>query len=279
MLALGGGFQAYFTQMRDAAVRTWQVPLMRDVASVRARAPAVLPPGDGRAAGRAGVRGVRVLPHEPAAVRAVRRRADPRCAGILQNLLDAQQSVEITMEHHLRGRMADYPLIVYPEWPTATPSFRAELLDYVRGGGTLLVVGPRAGRLFDDVSGSPAEGAPVDGVALARARRAARGAEDVARCLHRAWGRASALPVRGAAASAARRTIARPRLHDHDVRRPRRRSRRSARGRLAIAWLNLGERYLNGRTLEAAASSRRSSRGSSRSRSPASPALASWTSP
>jgi hypothetical protein len=53
------------------------------------------------------------------------------------------------MEHHLEGRAADYPLIVVPEWDYLEPAFREALLAYVRGGGSLLLVGPRAAALFE----------------------------------------------------------------------------------------------------------------------------------
>jgi hypothetical protein len=62
--------------------------------------------------------------------------------------LDSQYSVEVLIEHQLSGRMAEYPLIVIPEWDYLKPGFKKELLDYVQKGGKLLLVGPKAAAMF-----------------------------------------------------------------------------------------------------------------------------------
>jgi hypothetical protein len=237
VLSLGGGFQAYFTQMRDAAIRTWQMPLMREVAAfARARqrvchkataVPQIALVYAGSAYYRMNPRLFAPYGGELTAMR-----------GILQNLLDAQQSVEITMEHHLRGRMHDYPLIVYPEWPTADASFRAELLDYVRAGGTLLVVGARAGHLFADVSGVAVEAEPFEGT----------------RWLEHG-GQLAALKTVTQRVTPTGGTERFGRIHERDDftadPSPAATIAPLGRGRLAVVWANLGERYVNGRTLEA----------------------------
>ncbi len=148
VLALGGGFQAYFTQKRDGSVRTWQMDVMGEVARFcRARQPFChkqeLVPQVGL-----------IYPRE-----AVYRLSPPvlfqpgdlllPMRGVLQMLLDSQQVVEIVSEHHLHGRMAEYPLLVLPEWGTLEPGFRQELLEYVQAGGNLLVIGPQATALFE----------------------------------------------------------------------------------------------------------------------------------
>jgi hypothetical protein len=73
-----------------------------------------------------------------------------RINGVLQALLESQQSVEIQSEHHLTGRMAEYPLIDVPEWEYLEPQFKTELAAYVRGGGNLLLIGPKTAALFRD---------------------------------------------------------------------------------------------------------------------------------
>jgi hypothetical protein len=73
--------------------------------------------------------------------------------GVLLSLLDAQNAVEVLMEHHLSGRMAEYPLIVIPEWEYLAPDFREELLAYVESGGNLLVIGLEAADLFSEELG------------------------------------------------------------------------------------------------------------------------------
>ncbi|MES1226249.1 MAG: hypothetical protein ABUT20_62815, partial [Bacteroidota bacterium] len=73
--------------------------------------------------------------------------------GLNTALLDGQQSVEILMEHHLQGNMNRYPLIVIPGWDYLLPSFRDDLLVYVKNGGMLLVIGADACKLFEHESG------------------------------------------------------------------------------------------------------------------------------
>jgi hypothetical protein len=148
VLALGGGFQAYFTQKRDGSVRTWQMDIMAEVARFcRARQPFChkqeLLPQVGLIYAKEAI--YRLSPpvlFQPGDLLLPLR-------GILQMLLDSQQVVEIVSEHHLHGRMAEYPLLVLPEWGTLEPGFRQELLDYVHNGGSLLVVGPQAAALFE----------------------------------------------------------------------------------------------------------------------------------
>jgi hypothetical protein len=68
--------------------------------------------------------------------------------GVLNQLLDSQYSVDVRGEHHLRGKMNGYPLIVLPQWDYLEPAFREELLAYVKGGGNLLLAGPTIAGLF-----------------------------------------------------------------------------------------------------------------------------------
>lgn len=156
VLALGGGFQAYFTQRRDGAVRLYQMDVMSEVAKfARAR---------------------QAYCHRAEAVPQVAmlhssydyyRRNDNLFApgefpiakrGTLQALLENQLSVEVLSEHHLTGRMGEYGLIVVPEIESLAPDFRTELLDYVRQGGSLLVIGGKAARFFTPELGVELEG-------------------------------------------------------------------------------------------------------------------------
>ena len=83
-----------------------------------------------------------------------------RINGALQALLEGQQSVEIQGEHHLTGRMAEYPLIVVPEWEYLEPQFKEELTAYVKGGGNLLLIGPGTAALFATELGMTLAGEP-----------------------------------------------------------------------------------------------------------------------
>ena len=84
-----------------------------------------------------------------------------RISGALQALLEGQQSVEILGEHHLTGRMAEYPLIVVPEWEYLEPKFKDELVAYVKAGGNLLLIGPKTAALFQEQLGVTLEGEPT----------------------------------------------------------------------------------------------------------------------
>ena len=144
VVALGGGFQAYFKQHRDGSITPEQMPVMAEVAAFcRAR---------------------QALCHHSKPVPQVAllfstagnyRRLNGlfnrdlgRINGTLQALLECQQSVEVVGEHMLTGRMADYPLIVVPEWDFLEPKFRDELVAYAKNGGNLLLIGAKTAAMF-----------------------------------------------------------------------------------------------------------------------------------
>jgi hypothetical protein len=155
VLALGGGFQAYFTQRRDGSIREERMPVMAEVAKFCRARQAICH----RATP---VPQVALLFSTAAHYRksnGLFARDLARISGALQALLEGQQSVEILGEHHLTGRMADYPLIVVPEWEYLEPPFKDELVAYVKGGGSLLLIGPKTVALFQpelDAVGSDA---------------------------------------------------------------------------------------------------------------------------
>lgn len=157
VLALGGGFQAYFKQKRDGSVYDERVPVMAEVAKFcRARQAichhAVQVPQ------------VAVLYSTPAHYRTINglfSRDPRRFRGTLEALIEAQQSVELLGEHHLEGRLKEYPLIVVPEWEYLDPEFQTELIAYVKGGGNLVLVGPRTAALFQSELDVTLEGATL----------------------------------------------------------------------------------------------------------------------
>lgn len=152
VLALGGGFQAYFTQKRDGSISAWQMNLMEEVAKFccarqefchRAQAIPQIALVNSSAAYYRKCRRVFAAYHgEYNAIR-----------GILQNLIESQNCVEILSEHHLSGRMQDYGLIIIPECEYLEDDFKRELLEYVSQGGSLLVIGPKAAALFQEELG------------------------------------------------------------------------------------------------------------------------------
>lgn len=152
VMSLGGGFQAYFQQNRDGSINNWQMKAMKQAADFcRER--------EVYCYGAKPVPQIALLYSTAAFYRcnknlfgAMYNELTP-LRGVLQALLDTQNSVEIVMEHHLVGRMDEYPLIVIPEWKYLGESFKQELLRYVEKGGNLLLIGPYTAKLFQDELG------------------------------------------------------------------------------------------------------------------------------
>jgi hypothetical protein len=80
--------------------------------------------------------------------------------GTLHALLEGGYSVDVLAEHHIEGRLTDYPVIVLPEIHKLSPGFRSSLVDYVRAGGSLLVIGAETAQLFAEELGVTFDGAP-----------------------------------------------------------------------------------------------------------------------
>lgn len=147
VLAQGGGFQAYITQRRDGSVDLAKVEPMAEVAKFcRERQAlahrAVIVPQIALLYSRASHyrQSPQLFTPNSPAVRSLR--------GVLQGLVESQHALQIVSEHHLRGRMSDWPLIVLPECEHLDANFRDELLAYVRQGGRLLTVGPKTAAPF-----------------------------------------------------------------------------------------------------------------------------------
>ena len=147
VLAQGGGFQAYFKQNRDGSIRDWQMGLMAEVARFCRARQAVCHRAEA-------VPQIALLYSRAAHYRQSPRLFVPQSQGVtalrgaLTCLIHSQQCVDIRSEHHLAGKMGQYPLIVVPEWDYLELAFRDELAAYVRGGGNLLLIGPAAAALF-----------------------------------------------------------------------------------------------------------------------------------
>ncbi|NQT20607.1 MAG: hypothetical protein HQ592_12945 [Planctomycetes bacterium] len=146
-LAAGGGFQAYFKQKKDCSIYDGQMKVMAEVAKFcRARQAAchhaeAVPQVGLVFSGQAFYRKISKL-FSPWGGELVAMQ------GALQSLLDSQHSVELLMEHHLAGRMHEYPLLIVPEWEYLPPAFKRQLREYVESGGSLLLIGPRAAAMF-----------------------------------------------------------------------------------------------------------------------------------
>ena len=147
-LSQGGGFQAYYTQNRDGSLNLDKLKSMADVAVfARARQP--------YCHHSVSVPQVAVL----VSTYDYQHRNDALfpnttggAAGILNCLLESQYSVDLLGEASLEPDMSRFPLIVIPECETLSEVFRDDLLEYVRSGGSLLVVGKAMTDFFSKAS-------------------------------------------------------------------------------------------------------------------------------
>jgi hypothetical protein len=159
VMALGGGYQAYFKQKRDLSIYDWQVDIMADVAKFcRARQKFChkaksIPQIALLYSGAATYRNTSRLFGSWASV------LSP-LDGILRALLNNQYSVEVLVEHHLKGNLQKYPLIVIPEWEYLEQDFINDLITYTRNGGNLLVIGPKTISMFKQHLGVTFKGEP-----------------------------------------------------------------------------------------------------------------------
>jgi hypothetical protein len=158
VLAMGGGYQAYFKQDRDGAVRDLaEMDVMAEVAqfcrdrqaychrSVAVPQVALLYSTAGHYR-----KSPRLFHWVESHGVAVLRRA-------LTQILQNQYGVQVLSEHHLRGQMSKWPVIVVPGWEYLEPEFRAELSAYAKTGGSLLLIGPGPAKLFGDELGTKAD--------------------------------------------------------------------------------------------------------------------------
>ena len=157
VVALGGGFQAYFTQRRDGSVKLEQMPAMAETAKFCRERQALCHHSEP-------VPQVAVLLSQAGHYRMINglfSRDLTRVSGVLQALLESQHAVEVVGEHQLAGRLSEYPLIVVPEWAYLEPAFKTDLVAYVKAGGNLLLVGPKSAALFQAELGVTLEGEPL----------------------------------------------------------------------------------------------------------------------
>ena len=90
--------------------------------------------------------------------------------GALHALLELHYSIDILSEHLLEPRLAEFPLVVLPDPPVLREGFDHALLEYVRGGGKLLLLGERCARPFEPALGVRFVGPPQPLEAVLEAR-------------------------------------------------------------------------------------------------------------
>jgi len=144
VLALGGGFQFYHTQKRDGSIREENLPVMAEVAKFCRQRQAI----SHHATPVPQVALLYSTAWHYREMNGLFNRDLSRISGTLQALLESQWSVDVVSEHHLAGRMRVWPLIVIAECDYLEPAFKEELVDYVKTGGNVLIVGPAAASVF-----------------------------------------------------------------------------------------------------------------------------------
>ena len=245
VLSVGGGFQAYFTQKRDGSICEWQMKLMAEVAEFcRAR--------QKWCHHSKAIPQVALLYSGKAFYRKSTRLYGPwggelvELSGVLRNLLDSQNSVEIVMEHHLEGRMQEYPLIVIPDWEYLESAFQKELLDYVKKGGNLLLVGPKPAALFTKELGVTLVGEPTKRPQWLEFDGWLTGLDAVSQEVKLGKGTKAFGMLYGENDSNPKAWN--QRKEKGGFPQPAASIAKLGKGKIAATYVNLGERYLNGRT-------------------------------
>ncbi|MFP4250347.1 MAG: hypothetical protein ACLFU7_11855, partial [Armatimonadota bacterium] len=85
--------------------------------------------------------------------------------GCLHALLEEHYSVDVLAGWRLMGRMDSFPMIAVPNATVLADDLHEALVDYARGGGSLLLLGPDVARMFEHELGVRCEGAPKETVA------------------------------------------------------------------------------------------------------------------
>src|SRR5690606_14464130 len=145
VMAMGGGFQVYFQQNRDAGFPTVEIEEMGRLADYcRQRQPFS--------------KGTEIVPQIGLwySLEGWKEKNNgvygwqSNLEGITSLLLDNRYSVEILMDHHLDKKMEQYALIVVPEWEKFDQKLLGRLKNYVHNGGRVLIIGAAASRAFAD---------------------------------------------------------------------------------------------------------------------------------
>lgn len=156
VMAMGGGFQSYWTQNRDGSLKTWNFKQMAELAEFcRARQPFC--------------QRSEAIPQIALwySVESWKKSFNGIYAGgtgtmeaILTMLLDGQHNVDVLMDHQLPANLSRYRLLVIPEWTDLDRTLRQQVMTYVSNGGALLVIGAYAVKEFEPELGVNFEGVP-----------------------------------------------------------------------------------------------------------------------
>ncbi|MEA3400732.1 MAG: alpha-amylase family protein [Armatimonadota bacterium] len=82
--------------------------------------------------------------------------------GALHALLELHYSVDVLAEWGLMARLEEFPLVVVPDAQTLAAQVRDALVQYVRSGGSLLLIGPHVAGMFATELSVRLDGAPKE---------------------------------------------------------------------------------------------------------------------
>lgn len=82
--------------------------------------------------------------------------------GVLHALLELHYSVDVMAEHKLLENLLQYPVVVIPECEKLPEDLKSHLVDYVRQGGQMLLIGVGPTAMFRELSGVTFEGEPTE---------------------------------------------------------------------------------------------------------------------
>ncbi len=145
IIAMGGGVQFYFQQNSDLSLKPWLADKLSEIGNFCRERQAFCHKATA-------IPQVALLyPTQSYIKNSSTAYSFPtdNLQATLYALLDNQLPVEVLMEHHLSGKMSQYPLIVIPECDYIDPSLLTELHEYVGNGGNLLIIGTETSGLFN----------------------------------------------------------------------------------------------------------------------------------
>ena len=152
MISLGGGFQNYITQKKDGSPRMNEIRAMKEVAEfVRPREKYCF---RGKAKHQVAIL-LSAWDRKHESVSLFSRTGYERVLGTTALLCDAGHSTEIVSEHTIRGKCADYPVLLVPELHKGLAKETiVELMDYAKNGGNLFLMGQTTCKVFAE-NGAP----------------------------------------------------------------------------------------------------------------------------
>ncbi|MAX24295.1 MAG: hypothetical protein CMJ19_07305 [Phycisphaeraceae bacterium] len=156
VLAMGGGFQAYFTQKRDGSIYEWQMQVAKGMidfcrqrqASCHRATPI---PQVGL------ILSSETYYRQPDALFCPWGGFFEPMEGHLRNILDNQYAVQIPLPWQLEEDIERFPLLVYGEWKHISLEMKTRLVEYVHKGGKLLLIGPNSVAHFAEELGVTAD--------------------------------------------------------------------------------------------------------------------------